>query len=606
MKIVLACIFKDDTEIGLAERMLASFMPYVQGLAVAITGTSGKSQKLRELVKKYGGRYVITTPATHPRIYSKSKESFLFSNFAEARNVSFQLAEQMNPDWLMWADIDDILFYGEQLKDIADKAKKNKVDAVYFTYWYAVQVDKKGNVTNVVIEHLRERLLKPGVFKWISRLHEVAVPKDDAYKPKYSDWSFNPDEKRFMVWAHLPTEKQVLNNLYRNREILQVQFEEEKGKDPRTLFYLAKTDVDISQLEKKPNKLIEAEGLFKKYLEMSGWDEERANAWEYLGNIYDIQNQHHKAIEAYHNGLREHPVHHLLYLRLVKKYMDLKEWEKAEWWLGIAMNLETPKTRTTIGNPLEVKVTAAGLKYNLAIAKQDLKEALKWYRTRQKLLNGPIEDDYTKTLESALEMDNAARWIYNYAVWLNRNKKKKQLKHILKTLPPELKKEQFAQIIANEIQPSRKWPDKSIVYYAGQSFEDWSPKSLSKGLGGSETAIVELSREWVKKGYKVTVYANLGPEEGIYEGVEYRHFAELNWKDHFDTFIVWRNPGILDLDIKSNRIWYDAHDIESNTAWTPERVKKLTKAFFKSKWHRGNVPNIPDKKAVVISNGIYV
>jgi hypothetical protein len=117
---------------------------------------------------------------------------------------------------------------------------------------------------------------------------------------------------------------------------------------------------------------------------------------------------------------------------------------------------------------------------------------------------------------------------------------------------------------------------------------------------------MELSKEWVKKGYKVTVYANVGDEEGTYEGVEYKHYSSINWKDHFDIFIAWRNPGILDLDLKANRIWYDAHDIEANTNWTEERVKKLDKAFFKSQWHRTNAPNIPDKKAVIIHNGIYV
>lgn len=609
-KILLCLIMKDDSELELASRMLASFMPHMAGLAVAITGTSGKHTKLKELIKSYKGRCIVTTPTSHPDLYTTNKDGqTVFANFAGARNVSFELAEQMQTkhqyDWWAWADVDDLLFHGQQLEDAAKQAKDQNMDTVFFTYWYSCQVDQQGNITNIAIEHLRERLLRPGIWKWVSRLHEVCVPKDDAYKPKNTQYSFSKDEQRFCVWAHLPPEERVVSNLYRNIDILKHQIEEEQGKDPRTIFYLAKTDIDLAKLENKPEYLVEAEGLIKRYLELSGWDEERANAWEYLGNIYDMQGQHHQALKAYHDGIEEHPVHHLLYLRLVKKYMDLQQWEKAEWWLDIAMKLPEPSARTTIGNPLEVQVTAASLKYNMEVAKQNLAEALKWYRTRNKLLQAPIDDEYTVMLQDLIELNNAAQWIYNYAIWLKRHGHTEQLKAVLDTIIPDMKKEQFVQVIANNVLEPTVWPEKSIVYYCGQTFEDWSDKSKDKGLGGSETAVIELSKEWAKQGYKVTVYTNCGPHEGVRDGVEYRHWATLNWNDTFDTFIAWRNPAILDMDIKANRILYDAHDIESNLNWTPERVKRLSKAFFKSAWHRSNVPNILDEKAVVIHNGIY-
>lgn len=609
-RLLLTAIFKDDSEIEMAERMLGSFMPHMDGLAVAITGLSGKHQKLTKLIKKHKGQILYTEPVKFPKIYAKDKDDkWFFANFAEARNAVFELASEMqkkeNYDWWTWADVDDMLFYGEQLQVAAKQGKEQGLDAIFFTYWYSVQVDEAGNITNIAIEHLRERLVKPDTFKWISRLHEVMVPKEANYKPKNSQFDYNPEEKRMCVWAHLPTAERVNSNLYRNADILKLQIEEEGGKDPRTIFYLAKTDIDLSKMENKPELLVEAEGLIKRYLEMSGWDEERANAWEYLGNIYDAQGQHHKALEAYHRGVAEHPVHHLLYMRLVKKYMDLQQWEKAEWWLNLILKAEPPKARTTIGNPLEIQATAAGLKYNFAVAKQDLPDALHWYRVRNKLLQLPMEDEYTNMLQGLIEMNKAAENIYNYAIWLKKNGKQDQLKRLLDVIVPEMKQERFAQVIANEVVEPKKWSDKSIVYYCGQTFEDWSDKSLSKGLGGSETAVVGLAREWAQKGYEVTVYTNCGDDEGTRDGVTYKHWGSLNWKDEFNIFVVWRNPGVLDMPIKAKKILYDAHDIESNLNWTPERVAKLTKAFFKSKWHRSNVPNIPDEKATVIHNGIY-
>lgn len=610
MKILLTAIFKDDSEYDLASRMLESFMPHVQGLAVAITGTSGNNKKLKQLIKSHGGRCIVTNAETNPSIYAKDKDGkTIFANFAEARNASFALAAQMQEkqkyDWWAWADVDDILFAGQELQLAAERGAAAKADSVFFTYWYSVVVDKNGDIKEVAIEHLRERLMRPNMFKWISRLHEVAVPKDGNYKPKQVDYTFNPAQKRTCVWTHVPPADGPTKNLYRNAEILKFQIEEEQGKDPRTIFYLAKTDIDLANMEKKPHLLVEAEGLLKRYLEMSGWDEERANAWEYLGNIYDAQGQHQKSLDAYHKGVAEHPVHHLLYLRIVKKYLDMHQWEKADWWLNLILKADMPQTRTTIGNPLEIKATAAALKYNISVAKQDLEEALRWYRTHRELLSLPTTDDVTKMLQESIEMNNAAQWIYNYAVWLKRNGHTNQLKSVLDAIIPDMKHEQFVQVIANSVVEPKVWPKKSIVYYCGQSFEDWSDKSKDKGLGGSETAVVELSREWVKQGYQVTVYANCGADEGVRDGVTYKHWATLNWNDTFDTFIVWRNPGIFDMNIKANRILYDAHDIESNLNWTPARVERLTKAFFKSAWHRSNVPNIPDEKAAIIHNGIY-
>ena len=122
---------------------------------------------------------------------------------------------------------------------------------------------------------------------------------------------------------------------------------------------------------------------------------------------------------------------------------------------------------------------------------------------------------------------------------------------------------------------------------------------------GSESAVIYLSKEWVKKGYKVVVYCDCGNNAGIIDGVEYRHYNTINWNDKFSTIIFWRSPHLLDIKVlNAIRIFYDAHDIESIANWTPERVKKVDKVFFKSRWHRKNLPNIPDSKAVIISNGI--
>ena len=56
--------------------------------------------------------------------------------------------------------------------------------------------------------------------------------------------------------------------------------------------------------------------------------------------------------------------------------------------------------------------------------------------------------------------------------------------------------------------------------------------------------------------------------------------------------------------LKAKRIFMDLHDIADMNHWIPTRVAKVNKVFFKSRWHRRNLPNVPNDKAVVIGNGI--
>lgn len=153
---------------------------------------------------------------------------------------------------------------------------------------------------------------------------------------------------------------------------------------------------------------------------------------------------------------------------------------------------------------------------------------------------------------------------------------------------------------------AEKSPKKSIVYYTGNSAEEWVPSSLERGIAGSQTAIIYLCQEWVKLGYKVTVYSRCGSREGIYDGVEYRHYSRFNQYDTFDILIIWRdkNFGLLDRPIKAKKIFIDLHDVPYNKEkFTQGRVEKVNKIFVKSQYHRSFIKHINNDKFIVIPNG---
>ena len=154
-------------------------------------------------------------------------------------------------------------------------------------------------------------------------------------------------------------------------------------------------------------------------------------------------------------------------------------------------------------------------------------------------------------------------------------------------------------------EPYTTWPEKSIVYYCHASLEKWSPKSIEKGIGASETAVIKLSKLWTDAGYKVVVYCPCD-EPGVYGGVEYRCDKSFNWLDKFDTLVIWRNTKVIGTtDIRANRILMDLHDNTRPMDITDRVIQSVTLFMVKSNYQAENLRklNVPKDKIFVIPNG---
>lgn len=157
------------------------------------------------------------------------------------------------------------------------------------------------------------------------------------------------------------------------------------------------------------------------------------------------------------------------------------------------------------------------------------------------------------------------------------------------------------------------WDNHSIVIYSTFPFhvEDWSPLSVSKGIGGSEEAIIYLSKELVKLGYTVTVFNRCGNMEGEYDGVIYQSVDKFNPQDNFNIFIfhrVWTQPMQMKVKAKKTAVWM--HD-NPQLLSPPEESQKsefllsFDKLFMLSKFHKSLLPDwIPEDKIFLTTNGI--
>lgn len=160
-----------------------------------------------------------------------------------------------------------------------------------------------------------------------------------------------------------------------------------------------------------------------------------------------------------------------------------------------------------------------------------------------------------------------------------------------------------------------------ITYYSGFLCPPWNP--TNKGLGGSESAIVNLSREWVKQGLKVEVYCyspdiefldSLTPFE--YEGVHYYHTNKFKFSKKYNNLILWRYSGLTLLDdafkINANKVYVDLHDHNVNDCIMIKKYEeKIDKVFYKSNFHSGVADHefpffkeFSPEKRVFIQNGL--
>jgi glycosyltransferase involved in cell wall biosynthesis len=205
---------------------------------------------------------------------------------------------------------------------------------------------------------------------------------------------------------------------------------------------------------------------------------------------------------------------------------------------------------------------------------------------------------------------------------LQRIKDEKKLKVIIDCLPKVLGSHSAIVSLRNARLVKESSSGRDLVISCGNTVHEWNPEMLKTGgkgfVGGSEEAVIHLSRELAKLGWNVTVYNNCGNKpirdvvtycnpngDRAHQVVTYRPFWERNFRDKQDAVILWRYPRPLDTPINAPKIFVDVHDsVLPAEEFTPERLQRLTKVLVKSRFHRSLFPNIPDNKIEVIPNGI--
>lgn len=609
VKLFLNMIIGDFEPVDIVKRSIDSVRDSVDGIYVTVTykdGVNMKDSPLITLLKEY---------KVNISYFKWTK------NFSEARNFSMAEVPKGKGHFIYWQDADDILANSDKLHQVADEMPANNQSAIFFDYWYQVDLNKDDSVREVIVKHKRERIIKhDGSWKWIGGLHETLINQQQENVIRHYR------EECHVV--HMTNDKRLDANINRNIDILEKNAREESHSDPRTLIYLAKAYFDKAKMAKdEKDRKIPMDlslNLFNEYLsgsgkpgqegyqERSGWKDERSTAWSYIAEIAILSKHPEAAIGAYQNAIDEAPQFPNYYIDMAMCYVVLDEFEKAKHWLLIGSRIPEPNT-TIIQFPREIKSRALETAFHIHMHYNELEKALKIAEQLIKLFpDDAFAKERLETVKKLWAYNRTAQSFVFISKYLESINQKDKIATLLRVIPRDMKKEKFAAEMAHLFAPIKKWKDNEIAIICGPGFEEWDPNSIKTGVGGSEEAVIRMSNELRELGWKITVFAN-PREEKSYNGVQYKKWHNINYKDEFNALILWRNIGFLDVAPKAKFILLWLHDVPNNPDFTEERVARVDKIAVLSEYHKsllrmqdssGAFIPIPAEKIFLTSNGI--
>lgn len=136
-----------------------------------------------------------------------------------------------------------------------------------------------------------------------------------------------------------------------------------------------------------------------------------------------------------------------------------------------------------------------------------------------------------------------------------------------------------------------------IVFVYPKRFAIYPPDYLERGLGGTESLFVTLTKELAKMGHKIIVYAN-AYKEGTYDHVEWRSIWRAHTdKEEYDFRVILRYLEAFDypLNVRKTVLW--SHDNYYDDIKISELFvsKQLDNIIVVSKYHKHITQNFLPK-----------
>lgn len=548
-----------NAEAKLLDRCLGSAAKYVDEICLTITGENAACE---EVAKKYNAKVSHFTWENH---------------YAKARNFNFS---QATGDWIVWLDCDDILKGGDYLKKIAEESDANKIYAVNCDYLY--DFDDNGDC---IVRHMKTRLIKnDGALEWAGKLHE-----DFANKRQIR---IGITDK--VTIEHYPEKKDKEDSANRNLKISQEGIKESPD-DARSWWNYASALMGVERWQESIDN-------YSKFIVLSDSEDERYIAWDRVAYLYKCMDQYDKAIDCELMAITIRPWYPDAWIGLGELYFIKKRYDHAKFFLLEGLKLKPPVTEIISYNPRMYDFIPLQLLAKVYYLNKQPKEALDCIDTARELF--PRNKELKRIGEEIAKEIEQIEYLEKHLEKARTATSREEIKKIIDDVPEEMKHHPMVVHLKNVHFVKTHTSGKEVTIYCAETSFIWGPDSIKTGIGGSEEAIINLTKRWVAMGYDVTVFASVGHKEFVQDGVTWKPHWSWNYRDKHDTLIFWRTPVFCDFDINAKKILIDMHDVVSESEFTPDRLKKIDKIMVKSEAHRALYPHIPDEKFVIIPNGI--
>lgn len=487
------------------------------------------------------------------------------NRFDEARNFA---QSKVKTDYWFWIDADDTFDFNSipKLVQIADQGN---YDQIMLPYNYAQDEDG-----NCVAYHWRERLLRTShPFVWKGWVHETPI----------SEQPFTAHRVNVEV-KHNSSDNHTQESLERNHKILLEATAE--SDDPRYQMYLGQSLFSLG-------KYGEAVEVLDKFVKVSGSGEDIYRALCCLSECAIKMKHPQAAIRYALQAAAQVPKYPFAYRLLAQWEDSLGNWDEALEWARVSlskkeadgMGVYDPTSR------YDTILIAVHCEYML----RNFNSSLNWLR---KL---PLDHEARKHMEPGITQEADDETFINFLPKVRDYFKGDKV--LFDSLIDDMKYDPRLRGLRDISEKPKTWSDKSIVFLIGEGYEEWGPHTLDKGMGGSEEAVIYLTRELAKLGWEVTVYgavADWVKDDIDGHRISYIPWREINKNDNFNVFVAWRAPDFAEFINAKVKI-ADIHDILNKSTIKP--YPDVT-YFVKSQFHRDLYPELPDEKFRIIGNGI--
>ena len=161
-------------------------------------------------------------------------------------------------------------------------------------------------------------------------------------------------------------------------------------------------------------------------------------------------------------------------------------------------------------------------------------------------------------------------------------------------------------VYRNKMSELRSEKIPSITFYYDGDFGFTDGDYEGRGVGGAESALIQLTRKLSNMGWYVEIYNNT-MEEGIYNNVHYKNFRFFDPQEYRDVFVLYRNAYSDFSNVRARTKIFFSCDQATSGDWSLDVIPYADHVICISDYHKSHMLknyNVDRNKIIVMDLGV--